>query len=46
MNNSPRPAFKWVNTVPGSLKGYALDVCRWIRTQHLAHYLAESPLTA
>ena len=35
------PAFKWVNTTLGNLKGNICGVCRWIGNQHLPRYLAE-----
>jgi len=35
------PAFKWVNTVLGNLKGNILGVCRWVSARHLPRYLAE-----
>lgn len=39
--NSRHPAFKWVNTILGNLKGNILGVCRWISARHLPRYLAE-----
>lgn len=39
--NSRHPAFKWVNTILGNLKGNILGVCRWISAKHLPRYLAE-----
>jgi transposase-like protein len=39
--NSRHPAFKWVNTILGNLKGNLLGVCRWISAKHLPRYLAE-----
>ena len=39
--NSKVPAFKWVNTALGNLKGNIRGVCRWIGNQHLPRYLAE-----
>lgn len=35
------PAFKWVNTALGNLKGNVRGVCRWVGNQHLPRYLAE-----
>lgn len=35
------PAFRWVNTILGNLKGNILGVCRAIRLKHLPRYLAE-----
>lgn len=35
------PAFKWVNTILGNLKGNILGVCRAIQLKHLPRYLAE-----
>jgi hypothetical protein len=35
------PAFRWVNTIIGNLKGNILGVCRAIRLKHLPRYLAE-----
>lgn len=35
------PAFKWVNTTLGNLKGNISGVCRWIGNQHLPRYIAE-----
>ena len=39
--NSRHPAFKWVNTILGNLKGNILGVCRWISAKHRPRYLAE-----
>jgi hypothetical protein len=39
--NSLHPAFKWVNTILGNLKGNILGVCRWISAKPLPRYLAE-----
>jgi len=39
--NSSHPAFKWVNTILGNLKGNLTGVCRWISAKHLSRYLAE-----
>jgi ribosomal protein L37AE/L43A/transposase-like protein len=39
--NSKHPAFAWVNTVLGNLKGSLLGVCRWVSARHLPRYLAE-----
>lgn len=46
MGTSPHPVFKWINRIPGNLKGDALGLCRWIRAKHLVPYLAEALLTA
>lgn len=35
------PAFRWVNTILGNLKGNLLGVCRAIQLKHLPRYLAE-----
>ena len=35
------PAFRWVNTILGNLKGNILGVCRAIQLKHLPRYLAE-----
>jgi transposase-like protein len=35
------PAFHWVNTILGNLKGNLLGVCRAIQLKHLPRYLAE-----
>lgn len=35
------PAFRWVNTILGNLKGNILGVCRWVSAKHLPRYLAE-----
>ena len=39
--NSKHPAFAWVNTILGNLKGSLLGVCRWVSARHLPRYLAE-----
>ena len=39
--NARHPAFRWVNTILGNLKGNLLGVCRWISAKHLPRYLAE-----
>ena len=35
------PAFPWVNTVLGNLKGNIQGVTRWVGKAHLDRYLAE-----
>lgn len=35
------PAFKWVNTILGNLKGNIVGLCRWVSAKHLPRYLAE-----
>jgi transposase-like protein len=39
--SAAHPAFKWVNTVLGNLKGNIIGVCRWVGHKHLPRYLAE-----
>lgn len=39
--SSKHPAFKWVNTILGNLKGNILGVCRWVSAKHLPRYLSE-----
>lgn len=40
-HSAKHPAFKWVNTILGNLKGSLLGVCRWVSAKHLPRYLAE-----
>lgn len=35
------PAFHWVNTILGNLKGNLLAICRGVSAKHLPRYLAE-----
>ena len=35
------PAFPWVNTILGNLKGNIAGVTRWVGKAHLDRYLAE-----
>jgi transposase-like protein len=39
--SAKHPAFKWVNTVLGNLKGNVVGVTRWVSARHLPRYLAE-----
>jgi transposase-like protein len=39
--SAKHPAFAWVNTILGNLKGSLLGVCRWVSARHLPRYLAE-----
>lgn len=39
--SAKHPAFAWVNTILGNLKGSLLGVCRWVSAKHLPRYLAE-----
>jgi hypothetical protein len=39
--NGKHPAFRWVNTVLGNLKGNVRGVTRWVGKVHLDRYLAE-----
>lgn len=39
--SAKHPAFHWVNTILGNLKGNILGVCRWVSAKHLPRYLAE-----
>lgn len=39
--SAKHPAFKWVNTILGNLKGSLLGVCRWVSAKHLPRYLSE-----
>jgi transposase-like protein len=39
--SSKHPAFPWVNTVLGNLKGNLVGVTRWVGKAHLDRYLAE-----
>jgi len=39
--SAKHPAFAWVNTILGNLKGSLLGVCRWVSVKHLPRYLAE-----
>jgi transposase-like protein len=39
--SAKHPAFIWVNTILGNLKGSLLGVCRWVSAKHLPRYLAE-----
>lgn len=39
--SAKHPAFVWVNTILGNLKGNILGVCRWVSAKHLPRYLAE-----
>lgn len=39
--NTKHPAFRWVNTILGNLKGNLLAICRGVGAKHLPRYLAE-----
>jgi hypothetical protein len=39
--SAKHPAFPWVNTVLGNLKGNLKGVTRWVGKVHLDRYLAE-----